>query len=213
MSLEALRAQVRALEGGAPVLRRRVSSGIEAVDRLVQGLPCPGLVEICGASGSGHARLALSLVAEATRQRRSVAWVDPLSQLYPPAAADLGVDLDRLLIVRPPADGSHPEIWATEQLLRSGCFSLVVSHLPDQRGARRFGGHQWARAAERGQCTGVVLATRPQRDVPAEVRLQTGGGQVSVLRDRGGRPGSSKGLPPLPAQADPWGGSLGRRAG
>jgi recombination protein RecA len=205
VSLETLRAQIRALEGGARVQRRRVSSGVQAFDELVQGLPCPGIVELCGPDGSGRTRLALELVATATRSRRSVAWVDPLRQLYPPAAAALGVDLDRLLIVRPSADGSHPEIWATEQLLRSGCFSLVVSHLPEQRGARRFGGHQWARAAERGQCTALVLGARPQRDVPAEVRLQTGGGRVAVLRDRGGRPGSSLDLPSYAPATDPWG--------
>lgn len=204
VSLEALRARIRALEGSAPVQRRRVQTGIESIDQLVQGLPCPGIVELCGPDGSGRTRVALELASAATRARRAVAWVDPLRVLYPPAAAALGVDLDRLLIIRPPADGSHPEIWATEQLLRSGCFALVISHLPERRGARRFGGHQWARAAERGQCTGVVLGERPQRDVPAEIRLQTGGGRLSVLRDRGGRPGGSLVLPRAPAGADPW---------
>ena len=153
---------------------------------------------------TGRMRLALSMVAVATRERQSVAWVDPVRQLYPPAAAALGVDLDRLLIVRPPCDGTHPELWATEQLLRSGCFSLVVSHLPEARGARRFGGHQWARAAERGRCTALVLGERPARDVPAEIRLQTGGGRVSVLRDRGGRPGGSATLPAWPEGVGPW---------
>lgn len=204
VSLEALRARIRALEGNAPVHRRRIATGVESFDQLVDGLPCPGIVELCGPDGSGRTRMAIELVAAATRARRSVAWVDPMRQLYPPAAASLGVDLDRLLIVRPAADGTHPEIWATEQLLRSGCFSLVISHLPERRGARRFGGHQWARAAERGQCTGLVLSARPQRDVPAEVRLQTGQGRVSVLRDRGGRPGGSVPLPGHPVAADPW---------
>lgn len=201
VSLETLRAQVRALEGGAPVHRRRVVSGVDVFDRLVQGLPCPGIVELCGSDGSGHLRLALELAASATRDRRAVAWVDASRQLYPPAAAALGVDLDRLLIVRPAADGSHPEIWATEQLLRSGCFALVVSHFPESRNERRFGGHQWARAAEHGQCTALVLGARPLRDVPADVRLQVGGGQLSVLRDRGGRHGASQALADPP---DAW---------
>ena len=204
VSLEALRAQIRALEGGAPVHRRRASTGVQLIDDLVQGLPCPGIVEICGAPGSGRMQLALQLAAEVTRNRQAVAWVDPLCQLYPPAAADYGIDLDRLLVVRPPANGSHPEIWATEQLLRSGCFSLVISSLPGKKGARRAGGHQWARAAERGQCTGVVLSEYPVRDVPAEIRLQTGGGQVSVLRDRSGRSGHQRPLQARPLQADPW---------
>ena len=60
-------------------------------------------------------------------------------------------------------------------------------------------------AAERGQCTAVVLGKRPSRNIPAEVRLQTGGNRVSVLRDRGGRPGGSALLPGWPDGADPWG--------
>ncbi len=205
VTLDALRARIRALEGGAPVHRRRVASGLSTVDGLIGGLPCPGLVELCGPDGGGRTRVAVELVAAFTAARRAVAWVDPLRRLYPPAAAAMGVDLDRLLLVRPPADGTHPEIWATEQLLRSGCFALVVSHLPERRRARRQGGHTWARAAERGQCTGLVLASRPQRDVPAEIRLQAGAGRLSVLRDRGGRPGGSAILPPVPSEADPWG--------
>lgn len=204
MSLEALREQIRLLEGGQRIRRRRRLSGVDVVDSLVQGLPCPGIVEICGEPGTGKTSLAVALVAEATRLRQRVAWVDPLRSLYPPAIAKLGVDLRRLLVIQPDADGTHSEIWATEQLLRSGCFSLVISNLPQRRKSRRAGGHSWARAAEHGQCTAVVLTRRPNRDVPAEVRLSTGDGQLVVLRDRGGRSGGVVPLPELPEGAHPW---------
>jgi hypothetical protein len=121
----------------------------------------------------------------------------------------MGIDLDRLFLVRPPADGSRPEIWAAEQLLRSGCFGLVVLQQSSTQGAdfarslSRSKGHVLARAAEKGQCTALVLGARPTRDIPAEVRLQTGGGRVSVLRDRTGIPGSSAALPPWWAGTDP----------
>ena len=207
VSLEALRAQIRAIEGSPRVHRTRVSVGVDAVDALVGGLPRPGLVELCGAPGTGGARLAAQIAAAQTRQRLSVAWVDPMQHLYPPALADLGVDLARLLVVRPPGDGTAPEGWATEQLLRSGCFSLVVTDLPPlSRGRRRPGGHAWARAAEQGQCTALLLSERPERDVPAELRLQLGGEQVSVLRDRSGRSGRRQPLPVPPVAANPWGG-------
>ena len=97
--LEALRAQIRALEGGAPVQKHRESSGVGVIDELLGGLPRPGIVEVCGALGSGRVLVAGSLLAEATRRRRAVVWVDPLRRLYPPALAELGVELDRLLIV------------------------------------------------------------------------------------------------------------------
>jgi len=197
-SLEALREQIRLLEGGQRVCRRRRSSGVEVFDDLVQGLPCPGIVEICGEPGTGRMRLALSLVEVLTRRHQRVAWVDPLRQLFPPAVEAMGVDLRQLLVLQPAAEGTQAELWATEQLLRSGCFSLVICHLPDRRGSRRAGGHSWARAAEQGECTAVIITRRPNRDVPAEIRLSVGEGRVVVLRDRGGRSGGARSLPVWP---------------
>jgi len=149
-------------------------------------------------------RLALSLVAAVTRRRQQVAWVDPVRSLFPPAVEPLGVDLHRMLVIQPAADGTQAELWATEQLLRSGCFSLVICHLPARRGSRRAGGHSWARAAERGQSTAVIITRRPHREIPAEIRLSVGDGQVVVLRDRGGRSGSALPLPVWPEGVGGW---------
>jgi len=205
--LEELRARIRALEGGARVVRRRAPSGVDVVDELLGGLPCPGIVEIHGAPGAGRVRLAASLLASATVQRRAVAWVDATRQLYPPALARLGVELGRLLVVRPPADGSSPWLWATEQLLRSGCFELVVVEPPSgpRRRPRRPVGARWARAAEHGQSTALVIGERPARQLAADVRLSVGGGRVAVVRDRGGQGGRQAELPDWPAAARPTG--------
>lgn len=208
VSLDALRARIREIEGSARVERRRHSSGVELVDRLIGGLPCPGLVEVSGPPGTGRTRLALQLVAAATAGGRAVAWIDPDRRLYPPALAALGIPLDRLLLVHPPAVAAPgeggPVVWATEQILRSGCFPLVVASLPEQRqGFDRSGGHTWARAAERGHCVALVLGTHPRRTLPADVRLATSRSGVQVLRDRGGRPGASAPLP-WPPPLDPW---------
>ncbi|MBX2797671.1 MAG: hypothetical protein KTR31_08390 [Myxococcales bacterium] len=187
--LDALRAKIRAIEGGPRVVRRRVPTGVEALDALVEGLPVPGIVEICGREGSGRSRLALTILARATASHTAVAWVDPLKRLYPPAAADLGVALEQLLVVRPPEDGSTPWAWATEQLLRSGCFGWVVVDLPPRSGSRRALSHTWARAAEYGCCTVIAISERPTRELPADVRLSVGEGRLFVVRDRGGRAG------------------------
>ena len=204
--LEALRARIRALEGGAPVRRRREPSGVEVIDAILGGLPRPGVVEICGALGSGRVQVAGALLAQATRQRRAVAWVDPLRRLYPPALADLGVGLEQLLIVRPPEDGSQPWLWAGEQLLRSGCFELVVVDRPGAQGLpRRPIGSRWARAAEHGGSTALVLGERPARQLAADVRLAVGRGEVVAVRDRGGSLGGLGALPPRREEACPWG--------
>lgn len=205
LDLAALRARIRELEGGAVVRRLRPVTGVGAFDALLGGLPRPGVVELSGPEGSGRARSALALAARHTARGEAVAWVDPLRRLFPPGAQGLGVHLDHLLVVRPVEDGSAPWAWATEQLLRSGCFPLVVLEWPPVRGLRRAAAHGFARAVEHGGCTLVVITARPVRELPADVRLATGDGRLTVVRDRG-RAGERAWapLPSAPPDADPF---------
>ncbi|MCA9493310.1 MAG: recombinase RecA, partial [Myxococcales bacterium] len=170
-ALEGLRARIRALEGGGVVRRRRAHCGVPALDEALGGLPLPGIVEISGAEGSGRARTALAVAARITATGRPVCWIDPGSRLYPPAAADHGVVLSQLLVIRPVEDGSTPWAWVTEQVARSGCFSLVVVDLPERTGSRRSLSHGWARAVEQGGATLIVLSRRQTRELPADARL------------------------------------------
>lgn len=193
----------------------RAASGIAGLDTLIGGLVRPGLVELTGPEGTGVDRLALSLVAEQTRRRQRVAWVDRSRSLYPPAALAAGVDLDRLLVVRPPAAGAeggrHAGTWAVEQVLRSGCFGLVVvSEALDAQGhpfaEHRFAGTRWRQAAEQGGCTGLFVTRSPQlrRLLQADVRLGVEGRRLTVLRDRRRTSGAVGLLPPWPESLDPW---------
>ena len=187
-ALDVLRARIRTLEGGPRIERRRAPSGVDRFDALLGGIPVPGIVEITGAEGAGRTGLALDLAMACTASRKLVAWVDPQSRLYPPAAAARGVALEQLLIVRPVEDGSSPWVWTTEQLLRSGNFPLVVVDLPPRTSgiaSRRVASHGWARAAEHGQCTAIVIASRTTRELPAAVRISIGDRRLTVLRDRG----------------------------
>jgi len=201
VSLEVLRDRIRELEG-APVHTQRVCTGVEVFDDLVGGLPQPGLVEIHGPPGSGRTRLALALAERFTAEGRLVAWVDLDCTLYPPAVSDLEVVLRRLLVVRPPlASGGERAMWATEQLLRCGCFPLVVvsGDVPPNHA-----GHRWVHAAEAGGCTCLVIGTHASRGIPATVRLAVGRGEVVVVRNRGGRTGRAAALPPWTERTDPW---------
>lgn len=207
VALDELRAKIRAIEGGPSVRRRRVASGVRALDEATGGLPSPGIVELIGPEGAGRCRIALALLAAHTRLGRWVAWVDPGGRLYPPAAADHGVDLGRLLVVRPREDGSSPWVWATEQLLRSARFPVVVVDLPERLGSRRALAHGWARAAEQGGAIAVVVTQRSIKEIPADLRVSVGGERFVVLRDRGGVcAGQDRPLPPWPGAADPTGG-------
>jgi recombination protein RecA len=69
------------------------------------------------------------LVLRAQAEGEPCAWVSPRdeSSFYPPDFAQAGIDLSALVVIRvPPEAGSHGVVRATELLLRSGAFGLVV---------------------------------------------------------------------------------------
>ncbi|MFK7930308.1 MAG: ImuA family protein [Myxococcota bacterium] len=197
VSLDALRARIRTLEGRR-VERRRELTGIDALDRLTGGLPQPGLVELHGPAGGGATSLAAGILARHTLFGRPVAWVDLERHVYPPALEQLGVDLRYLLMVRPP--GGH-EVWAVEQLLRSGCFAAVAVAGSGRLGR---GGSRWSHAAERGHSTAIVVGRTAERSLPADLRLSVGPQGITVVRDRSGAFGRQQPLPMRTAIADPW---------
>lgn len=85
-------------------------------------------VEISASSAASSLTAALALVAEVQERREPVGWVTPVeSCFYPPDAAQRGIDLAALIIVRVPAVNGVPR--AGEKLLRSGGFGLVVLDL------------------------------------------------------------------------------------
>jgi len=73
-------------------------------------------------------------VLDAQAEGEPVAWLGSVaSSFYPPDAAESGVDLEALLVVRvtPTPERSVPVLLATaaERLLRSGAFGLAVLDL------------------------------------------------------------------------------------
>ncbi len=85
-------------------------------------------VEISGTGSTTGLTLAFRLALEAQRQREPVAWITPReSSFYPPDAAEGGVDLEALVVVRVPDAKGIPR--AADRLVRSGGFGLVVLDL------------------------------------------------------------------------------------
>lgn len=180
VSLAALRAQIREIEGSS-VEVRLVPSGVALIDELLGGLPAPGWMELVGAPGSGRTRLALALVTAAQREEKWACWVDFEHTFYPPAAAAAGVSLRDLWIVRPPPRAG---VWAVEQLARSGVFAMIVVADPPALG---IAGARWARAVEGGGATtGVALRTHMNKDIPIFSRMNLENGDAMVSRRRGG---------------------------
>jgi len=153
-----------------------VATGIPELDAHIQGWPCPGLVGIHGAAGTGRIGLVLPALKLHTQAHRMVAIVDPLGWLYPPGLP--GLHLQYLMLIR---CGGARAAWATAQLAASGAVPLIILLDPPPLGrdARRM-----LRATESGKSTVVVLTERPDPQLCAPVRLRTLG-QKRVQIERG----------------------------
>jgi hypothetical protein len=88
----------------------------------------PRMVEFIADPGHGGLSLVLGWMGAA--KPLLAAFIDPLCQLYPPAAAAAGVDLRSLMIVRPPAATSRLIIDAAMILLRAEAFDVIACHFP-----------------------------------------------------------------------------------
>ncbi len=149
--------------------------------------------------GAGALTLALAQSASLVRLTGILVVVDRQRCFYPPAAARLGIDLKRTVIVQPRTPSEA--LWALEQALRStagavtlGCFDRL-----EERSYRRL-----QLAAEAGGSVGMLVRPARFRAEPswAEVRLlatprpakPSAPGRcwkVEVLHCRGGRNGGA----------------------
>ncbi len=90
----------------------------------VGGLPRGRIVEIYGPESGGKSTLALTVVGAAQKMGRRAAYIDAEHALDPVYAANLGVDVNSLLISQP--DSGEEALQILETLVRSGMISVVV---------------------------------------------------------------------------------------
>src|SRR5678815_1713515 len=80
---------------------RVAASGIDALDqRIGGGWPLGAISEVVGDRSSGRTRVLVSTLTKATAEGQVVALVDALDRFDARAAADLGLDLTRVLWIR-----------------------------------------------------------------------------------------------------------------
>jgi len=115
-----------------------VSCGVDEVNGVLGGgLPLGAIVEFTGPPSSGRTTLALSTLAGVTREGHCCAYVDACDALDPLSAAAVGVDLPRMLWVRPRQTSAKSmarlevALRATDLLLNTGGFRVVVLDLAD----------------------------------------------------------------------------------
>ncbi len=90
----------------------------------IGGIPRGRIIEIYGPESSGKTTLALHCVAQAQKAGGEAAFIDVEHALDPVYAAQLGVDVDSLLVAQP--DSGEQALEITETLVRSGAIDIVV---------------------------------------------------------------------------------------
>lgn len=148
-----------------------ISTGCAELDRFLPsgGFPCGGLVEfLCLDDGSGAMGLALLAASQACQHGKPLVIIDRAGQFYPPAAAQMGIPPQRLLIVQPRSQAD--EHWAIDQALRCPGVGAVLARPGkiDDRSFRRL-----QLAAEHGAGLGLLIRPSSARRAPswAQVRL------------------------------------------
>ena len=103
-----------------------ISTGSMALDMAlgIGGIPRGRIVEIYGPESSGKTTLALHCVAEAQKAGGTAAFIDVEHALDPVYAANLGVDIDSLLVSQP--DSGEQALEIAEALVRSGAIDIIV---------------------------------------------------------------------------------------
>jgi cell division inhibitor SulA/protein ImuA len=194
----------RLKDASAAPSRPAWSTGRRALDARLPGggWPRASLIEVLldadglgrGAAGLGEVQLFLPALVECQRKRDGdspwLVWIAPPHEPFAPAVAQQGIELSRLIVVRP--QSGTEALWAAEQALGSGVCAAVLIWLKgtDDRWLRRL-----KLAAEAGGALGVLF--RPERhrfeSSPASLRLLLTRGdrepRLEIIKVQGGRPG------------------------
>jgi hypothetical protein len=182
-------------------------TGIAEVDAVLDGgIPRGGITEVAGAASTGKTSFGLSAIAAITQSGAACAWVDVSDTLSPESAAAAGVELKRLLWLRPSSERKQKltdKPWprleqalkATDLLLQAGGFGAIVLDMSDvlPQHAMRTPLATWYRfrlAAEQARTALIFLSDAPcahscatlaLRCEPASVRPFSSNGETALF--------------------------------
>ena len=103
-----------------------ISTGSVSLDMAtgIGGVPRGRIVEVYGPESSGKTTLTLHIIAEAQKQKGKAAFIDAEHALDPVYAANLGVDVNELLVSQP--DTGEQALEICDMLARSGALDVIV---------------------------------------------------------------------------------------
>ncbi len=106
-----------------------LATGIHLLDRklLQGGLPQGHLIEIVGSKSSGKTTLLFHMLSSLNEKERQIAYVDFSQTFYPPSAEKSGVDLKKIVILRP--QNIQAGLRAAEILFRNESICVAAFDL------------------------------------------------------------------------------------
>jgi protein ImuA len=170
-TLAELREKLRCLESGNRNLSHDlIVTGCQTLDHFLPegGWRRGTLIEwLFAEPGSGAATLAMLAARESSRAGGAVVVMDNHCDFYPPAAALLGIDPTRLVVIR--AKNQQDQLWALDQALTCRGVAAVWAeqHQIDPHTFRRL-----QLAAETGNTLGLLLRGERVRGQPTWSEMQ-----------------------------------------
>jgi len=140
-------------------------------------------------------------------QRLWCAFIDPSASLFAPGVARLGVELDRLLVVRPEVDAIER---VAVRIAEARAVSLLVIDLRGTLGSSSMSSQRWPRTVRRlalavkqlGTCVLLITPAEPRSALPLPVamrlefsRARAESFEIRVGKERSGRVSSPRRVP------------------
>ncbi len=188
-----------------PGVAERIPTGLSGFDMLLEGgLPKGKLVELTGRPSGGRFSVAVAALAVATGMGETAALVDLGDHFDPKLAAAAGVDLSRLLWLRPRR--LREALEAAEIAAGTGFALLVLDLGLSLRLPRGLDAAPWLRLARLAGIHGTALLVStpfPLTGLAAEAVIRAGrarvgfqglGGRLVLEKQRHGKPGETSDL-------------------
>ena len=139
-------------------------TGLAPIDRaLGGGFPRGRVSEVVGPACCGRTSLALALLARVTAQGELAALVDRPDVFDAASATSAGVDLERVLWVRPPGVGEA--LRSVEHVLQAGGFPLVLLDLAVDETALHIPTSAWPRLRKATAAAAAALVLLARRRI------------------------------------------------
>jgi protein ImuA len=176
------------------------TTGLPPIDALAPGaaLRRRAIHEVLSEPSHGTPLFFAMLLARAASNSGVIVWCDPGHEIYPPALAAQGVDLDRLYLLQPKTPAE--QAWAVAECLKCKGVAAVVAEMKQR--LSRLETRRLQLSAERGGGVGILLraagkvsaehaaATRwLVRPAPGERTVQRW--EVQLVHGHGGRVGQA----------------------